>query len=103
MVELTESAPPTDEQQSDDDSDQFATIKRSPKDLEKKTATSPISEETNGATITTKQTSQKTEEHVQQITEQQFVDEVLYGDPGIQARALYDYQAGLLSIYYSSA
>ncbi|GJQ68133.1 hypothetical protein Trydic_g16803 [Trypoxylus dichotomus] len=93
VVELLESTPSNDEQQSDDESDQFATIKRSPKDIEKKTTTSPISEEVNGATNTVKQTSQKTEEHVQQISEQQFVDEVIYGDPGIQARALYDYQA----------
>ncbi|KAI4470348.1 cortactin and drebrin [Holotrichia oblita] len=93
VMETNETIPSNDEQQSDDDSDQFATIKRSPKDIEKKTATSPISEEVNGATNTTKQTIQKTEEHVQQISEQQFVDEVIYGDPGIQARALYDYQA----------
>lgn len=92
VVELPDTTS-NEEQPSDDDSDQFATIKRSPKDIEKKTATSPISEEINGATNTAKQTSQKTDEHVQQISEQQFVDEVIYGDPGIQARALYDYQA----------
>lgn len=37
------------------------------------------------------------QEIVQQISEQQIVDEIIYGDfstPGLQARALYDYQAG---------
>lgn len=42
-----------------------------------------------------------------QISEQQIVDEIIYGDfstPGLQARALYDYQAGILfkMIYYVS-
>lgn len=39
------------------------------------------------------------QEIVQQISEQQIVDEIIYGDfstPGLQARALYDYQAGIL-------
>lgn len=39
------------------------------------------------------------QEIVQQVSEQQFVDEIIYGDfstPGLQARALYDYQAGNL-------
>lgn len=83
------------EEQSDDDSDQFATIKRSPKDLDKKNSiTSPVEQE-NAKNVINKQQEPKIET-VQQITEQQFVDEVLYGDlcdSGIQARALYDYQA----------
>lgn len=77
-----------EEQQSDDDSDQFATIKRCPKDMDKKTSSTP----------TTPQDYSKNEsienDHIQQITEQQFVDEMLYGD-NIKARALYDYQAGI--------
>ncbi|XP_022909274.2 drebrin-like protein [Onthophagus taurus] len=89
--------PVHEEPGSDDESDQFATIKRSPKDIEKKTATSPIVEEKNG--INSKHVEVVKEEHREQprvLTEQQFVDEVIYGDladPGYQARALYDYQA----------
>lgn len=46
---------------------------------------------------TTKAEHFETKEVVQQISEQQIVDEIIYGDfstPGLQARALYDYQAG---------
>lgn len=76
-----------DEQLSDDDSDQFATIKRCPKDVDKKTTSTPTTpQEINKNTIVS--------EH---ITEQQFVDEMIYGEvvENIKARALYDYQAGL--------
>lgn len=40
------------------------------------------------------------DERIEQITEQQFVDEIIYGDivdTNIKARALYDYQAGKLN------
>ncbi|XP_018330973.1 drebrin-like protein [Agrilus planipennis] len=73
-----------DEGQSDEDSDQFSTIKRSPRDPQKNVNTD-------------KDKSLHNTEFIQQITEQQFVDEVIYQDlvegPGLQARALYDYQA----------
>lgn len=79
-----------DEQLSDDESDQYSTIKRCPKSV-----TSPTSTQPQESTKTeTSQTLNK--EETVQITEQQFVDEVIYKDlnePGIQARALYDYQA----------
>ena len=88
-----------DDVPSDDDSDQFATIKRSPKDIEKKAAISPI-EENEPTQIKNAEIDKKSVDRISQpITEQQFVDEVIYGDlndPGIQARALYDYQAGKL-------
>lgn len=81
------------EEPSDDEGDQFSTIKRCPKDAEKKSTSTPttpqekINNEVN-----------KLEEPIQQITDQQFVDEYLYGltSTGLQARALYDYQAGNL-------
>lgn len=86
------------EDQSDEETDQYSTIKRSPKDADKKSVTSPtlqhqelIKNETNRQELIQK------EEIVQQISEQQIVDEIIYGDfstPGLQARALYDYQAG---------
>lgn len=89
---------PEEQQQSDEETNQFSTIKRSPRDVEKKTVTSPtaqqqelIKNEVNKQEFITK------EEVVQQISEQQIVDEIIYGDfstPGLQARALYDYQAG---------
>lgn len=90
-----------DDTQSDEDSDQFATIKRSPKDAtteKKNSVSSPTVEEaeTSKNTIanTVKQDNIITK--VEKMTDQQFVDEVIYGDltnPGIQAKALYDYQA----------
>lgn len=94
------------DEQSDDDSDQFSTIKRSPRDVDKKSVTSPTIQqqevfrnEVNKQEHlqTTKVEHFETKEVVQQISEQQIVDEIIYGDfstPGLQARALYDYQAG---------
>lgn len=85
-----------EDQQSDEESDQFATIKRCPKDVEKKTPTTP-NQETVIDDLTQAENILLNKEHVEQITEQQFVDEVIYGDlvdTGIRARALYDYQAG---------
>lgn len=86
------------EDQSDDEADQYSTIKRSPRDVEKKSINSPtlpqqdlIKNEANKHHYIEK------EEIVQQVSEQQIVDEIIYGDfstPGLQARALYDYQAG---------
>lgn len=96
----------TDEQQSDDEYDQFSTIKRSPRDAEKKSdfTNNETQENTmknniiNQETAVYKDNKYNTSEHMQQITDQQFVDEVIYQDfadgPGLQARALYDYQAG---------
>lgn len=88
----------TVEDQSDDETDQFSTIKRSPKDAEKKSVTSPIIQQEE---LTKNQSNKheyiEKEEIVQQISEQQIVDEIIYGDfstPGLQAKALYDYQAG---------
>lgn len=87
-----------EEFQSDDESDQFSTIKRCPKDS--KSATSPtVQQESFKNEINNAQTTLNSKQETVQITEQQFVDEVIYGDlndPGIQARALYDYQAGKL-------
>lgn len=72
-------------EESDDDSSQFSTIKRSPKDLDKKTV-SPL--EANSFPIA--------EKAMEQMTEQQFVDEYIYGlATDLKARALYDYQAGM--------
>lgn len=90
----------TNEEPSDEESDQFSTIKRSPRDIEKKTIssptspTSPVVEEIHNQM--NKQQAVREEQKIeQQITDQQFVDEYLYGlSPGLQARALYDYQAG---------
>ncbi|XP_060534742.1 drebrin-like protein B [Cylas formicarius] len=62
---------------SDDDSDQFATIKRSPRDV-------------------VKDATPQEEKTVVGITEQDFVDEFVYGidkEGGQKARAIYDYQA----------
>ncbi|XP_066250415.1 drebrin-like protein [Euwallacea similis] len=69
---------------SDDESDQFATIKRSPKDASNNTK--PTQE--------TKASSPFVEQTVQML-EQDFVDEYIYGigKGGYKARALYDYQA----------
>lgn len=54
--------------------------------------------------VNKKEPVEEKEEVVQQISEQQIVDEIIYGDfttPGLQARALYDYQAGeFISTYY---
>lgn len=95
------------EEQSDDESDQFSTIKRSPRDAEKKAEfNNQINEpqEDFKNTINNQETASynnfnSTSQHMQHITEQQFVDEVIYQDlsegPGLQARALYDYQAGM--------
>ncbi|EFA00313.1 drebrin-like protein [Tribolium castaneum] len=78
-------------EESDDESDQFSTIKRSPKDVEKKSVTSP----TTPQEVFEVRKEEPQEERVEQITDQQFVDEYLYefSTPGLQARALYDYQA----------
>lgn len=88
----------TDEQ-SDEEGDQFSTIKRSPKDADKKSIASPtIEQQELVKNETNRQERSGKEEIVQQISEQQIVDEIIYGDfstPGLQARALYDYQAGI--------
>lgn len=112
-----------EEQPSDEETDQFSTIKRSPRDVEKKSVTSPtaqhefiknevvspttqqelIKNEVNKQEhLSTKTEQYEKEEVVQHISEQQIVDEIIYGDfstPGLQARALYDYQAGKFSIF----
>lgn len=82
-----------DEPISDEESDQFSTIKRSPKDANVKSLTSP----TTPTESSKNQVNNKQESQTFHISEQQFVDEVIYGDItdlGIQAKALYDYQAG---------
>ncbi|RZC37854.1 SH3 9 and/or Cofilin ADF domain containing protein [Asbolus verrucosus] len=81
------------EEQSDDDSDQFSTIKRSPKDAEKKSVSTPTSPQDTLNEMGREEVFK--DEPLQQITDQQFVDEYIYGfsTPGLQARALYDYQA----------
>lgn len=89
----------TEDQQSDEEGDQFATIKRCPKDVEKKTPTTPTTpnQETVKDVMSQPENILLKKEHIEQITEQQFVDEMIYGDlvdTGIRARALYDYQAG---------
>ncbi|XP_018571502.1 drebrin-like protein [Anoplophora glabripennis] len=75
---------------SDDENNQFSTIKRSPKDnIKNSPASTPVekssSQENKGDVL----------ENVEQITDQQFVDEYIYGlgNPLFRARALYDYQA----------
>lgn len=86
---LTVEAKPYD---SDEEGDQFSTIKRSPKDLDKKSVTSPTLAEAPVNELPKEEKIQP----IEQITDQQFVDEYLYefSTPGLQARALYDYQAG---------
>lgn len=72
-------------EESDDDSCQFSTIKRSPKDLDKKTV-SPLQENNTNH-----------DKGIEQMTEQQIIDEYsyMYGfTADLKARALYDYQAG---------
>lgn len=87
------------EEPSDDESDQFSTIKRSPRDIEKKSEfiSEPEMNIKNGINDQLYKDSIYSSTHMQQITDQQFVDEVIYQDfsdgPGLQARALYDYQA----------
>lgn len=75
-------------EESDDDSNQFSTIKRCPKDADKKEEKQDNSSE---------QPAQKTNlpDICNQITTDQFMDEYIYNinNPGLQARALYDYQA----------
>lgn len=95
--------------ESDEESDQFSTIKRSPKDAQhvnnEKIDQSPLAREieviqNEFAVTATEKLMQREVEPVQNIhiTEQQLVDEVIYQDfsagPGLQARALYDYEAG---------
>lgn len=78
---------------SDDDSDQYATIKRSPKDpnTTSKTAETPTSPDPASEKLSTTPFVEQTV----QMLEQDFVDEYIYGIPkeGYRARALYDYQA----------
>lgn len=77
---------------SDDESNQFSTIKRSPKDIIKSSPASTPVEKSNS-----QENKDNVLENVQQITDQQFVDEYIYGlstPPLFQAKALYDYQAG---------
>lgn len=95
-----------EEIQSDDESEQYSTIKRSPKDAQemKKVDQSPLAKEIEviqnefALTATENLLKQDNVEPVIHITEQQLVDEVIYQDfstgPGLQAKALYDYQAG---------
>lgn len=92
------SEPKADVCLSDEENDQFATIKRCPKDSNKSTVTTPNSndvhtEDTKEAPLDIK--------HIEQITDQEFVDEYIYGlNSGYKARALYDYQAGNLLILF---
>lgn len=101
--------------QTDDESDQFSTIKRSPKDVQQqKVEQSPLAKEietiqhefevTSAAEkLLKKEVIECVKNNI--ITEQQLVDEVIYQEfadgPGLQAKALYDYQAGKLT-YFSS-
>lgn len=107
---LTELKQQQEEPQSDEESDQFSTIKRSPKDVQdvKKVDQSPLAKEieviqNEFAVTAPDKLMQREVEQVQNIhiTEQQLVDEVIYQDfsagPGLQARALYDYQAGMIN------
>lgn len=92
----------TDDPQTDDECDQFSTIKRSPKDVQK-VEQSPLAKEIETiqhefeVTSAAEKLMQKEIEQVRHITEQQLLDEVIYQEfsdgPGLQARALYDYQA----------
>lgn len=96
----------TEDSQTDDESDQFSTIKRSPKDAQK-VEQSPLAKEietiqhefevTSAAEkLLKKEIMEPVKNNI--ITEQQLVDEVIYQEfaegPGLQAKALYDYQAG---------
>ncbi|CAG9769875.1 unnamed protein product [Ceutorhynchus assimilis] len=82
----------TEQAGSDDESDQYATIKRSPKDV---TNTSKNSESPTSQTQQEKTNSSPFVEQTVQMLEQDFVDEYIYGlaKEGYKARALYDYQA----------
>lgn len=81
---------------SDDENNQFSTIKRSPKDNIKNSPASTPVENTS-----CQENKSNVLENVEQITDQQFVDEYIYGlsNPLFQARALYDYQAGKYTFY----
>ncbi|KAF5281089.1 hypothetical protein FQA39_LY17895 [Lamprigera yunnana] len=90
------------EELSDDESDQYSTIKRSPRDVEKKSDFISNNEPNTNLkneqqTALYKDNVHSVSEHMQHLTDQEFVDEVIYPDfadgPGLQARALYDYQA----------
>lgn len=99
--------------QTDDESDQFSTIKRSPKDVQQKVEQSPLAKEietiqhefevTSAAEkLLKKEVMECVKNNI--ITEQQLVDEVIYQEfsdgPGLQAKALYDYQAGKFPKYF---
>ncbi|KAL1518024.1 hypothetical protein ABEB36_001710 [Hypothenemus hampei] len=73
---------------SDEENDQFATIKRSPRD-------SATTATTKTVDSSTPQENKTFVEQTVQMLEQDFVDEYIYGiaKEGYKARALYDYQA----------
>lgn len=101
--EQQQQQPPTSDE---DDSDQFSTIKRSPKDQNsqetaKKTEIPPPPATATAKTEVTAPEGTNGRAFTQPITDQQFVDEIIYQDfaedVGLQARALYDYQAGIFN------
>lgn len=81
---------------SDDDGEQYATIKRSPKDINNapKTAETPTSP-AQSEPVSEKSNPTPFVEQTVQMLEQDFVDEYIFGiaKDGYKARALYDYQA----------
>lgn len=98
--------PKSDDNSSDTDSDQYATIKRCPKDTKKS-----LIPKTSG-NVSNKENVKSQEENIikepekvinnekfpekTQIPDQQYIDEYIYtvNNEGYKARALYDYQAG---------
>lgn len=92
--------PQHQEEQSDEENDQFSTIKRSPKDANTKTIQENGNSNANGNTksVNEEYNKESTEKQdMKQMMEDQLMEEIIYGDlnnPGIKARALYDYQAG---------
>lgn len=94
-TEQTEQKP---EACSDEENDQFSTIKRCPKDSNKSAVTTPTTPDVPKE-VPKEQTVEKIPE---QILEQDFIDQYIYGlSSGLKARALYDYQAGNILIDFS--
>ncbi|XP_050300763.1 drebrin-like protein B [Anthonomus grandis grandis] len=83
----------TEQPVSDDEGDQFATIKRSPKDP--LNSSKPVETPTSPSQEEEKTNSSQFVEQTVNMLEQDFVDEYIYGiaKEGYKARALYDYQA----------
>ncbi|ENN73114.1 hypothetical protein HUJ04_008684 [Dendroctonus ponderosae] len=90
---LRVSSPEPAQAGSDDECDQFATIKRSPKDSSNSSA--KPAESAASPTSVDKGDSSPFVEQTVQMLEQDFVDEYIFGmaKEGYKARALYDYQA----------